>query len=107
METANEDQNKWLLKLERLLKTDIQYLIKGGSWLGVNQILSSLIAFALSLAFANLLAPGTYGVYKFILSVATILTIPTLPGIDAAVNRAVARKFEGTMIVGMKTKLRW
>jgi O-antigen/teichoic acid export membrane protein len=107
MEKTEENGRDWLLVAERFLKTDIRYLIRGGSWLGANQIVTTILAFLLSLAFANLLSPATYGLYKFVLSIAALLAIPTLSGIDVAVTQAVARNFDGTMLIGLKTKIRW
>lgn len=92
---------------ERVLKTDVRYLIKGGSWLGGGQVITTLAAFVLSLLFANLLSPETYGIYKYILSIGTLLTIPTLSGIDAAVSRAVAQGKEASVFQGLKAKIKW
>ena len=95
---------KWL---EKYTKTDMVYLAKGGFWLGIGQVLSTGMAFLLSIAFANLLPRETYGVYRYILSIASILTIPTLSGMDSAVTRAVAQGFEGSLVDALKTKLKW
>ncbi len=97
----------FLRYLERYTKTDMVYLARGGFWLVLGQIASSGAAFALSITFANLLSPDSYGIYKYVLSINALLLIPTLTGIDTAVTQAVARKFEGTVIPGMLTKMRW
>jgi len=94
-------------KSEKILKTDVRYLLKGGIWLGVSQFFVSISSLILSIAFANLLPKETYGVYKFILSVSAIIAIPTLSGIDVAVTQAVARKFEGSLKSGFVEKMRW
>jgi O-antigen/teichoic acid export membrane protein len=92
---------------EQYTKTDMVYLAKGGFWLTLGQIVSSLSAFLLSLAFANLLPKETYGNYKYILSIVGILTIPTLSGMGTAITQAVARGYEGSLIPALKTKIRW
>lgn len=99
--------DKIIEKAEKIFKTDIKYLLKGGSWLGISQIITSLCAFGLSIAFANLLNPDIYGMYKYILSITSLLLIPTLTGIDSAVIQAVAKGFEGTYKTGLKTKISW
>jgi O-antigen/teichoic acid export membrane protein len=83
------------------------YLAKGGFWLGLGQFVSSGSAFLMSVAFANLLMPETYGLYKFILSINSLILITTLTGMDSAITQSVSRGFEGTLEVGVKTKMRW
>lgn len=81
---------KLLKKTEKFTKTDMLYLVKGGSWLTAGQFITSGTAFLLAIAFANLLPQTTYGTYKYILSIATLLTIFTLPGLHTAVTQALA-----------------
>ncbi len=93
--------------LERYTKTDMVYLAKGSFWLGIGQIVSSGAAFLTSIAFANLLLPEVYGIYKYILSINSLLLITTLAGMDSAVTQSVARGFDGTLELGIKTKMKW
>ncbi|XKT74484.1 MAG: oligosaccharide flippase family protein [Patescibacteria group bacterium UBA2163] len=83
------------------------YLASGGFWLTVGQGVSSLSAFALAIAFANLVPPETYGTYKYLLSIAAIFAIFTLPGMNTAVARAVARGNEVTVRAATKARLLW
>lgn len=92
---------------EKWTKTDMIYLARGGFWLTLGQVISSLSAFLLAIAFANLLPKETYGEYKYILSIASILAIPTLTGMGTAVTQAVARGYEGVVIPAMKEKIKW
>lgn len=96
-----------LRQSEKYTKTDMIYLAQGGSWLGLGQVVSMSAVFLTSIAFANLLPPETYGLYKYILSVTSIILITTLSGMDSAVTQAVARDYEGTLNVGVKTKIKW
>ena len=97
----------FLKKTQKYTKTDNVYLVKYGSWLTIGQIISSICSFLLALAFANLLPKETYGVYKYILSIASLLAIPTLVGINTAVIQAISRGYEGSLIRGLKTKIYW
>lgn len=92
---------------ERWTQTDMIYLAKGGSWLGVGQVVSMAAAFLSSIAFANLLPVETYGAYKYIFSIIGILSIPTLGGMSTALIQSVARGSEGTLYAATKTKMRW
>lgn len=92
---------------ERYTKTDMIYLSKGGFWLTFGQGVSILSAFLLSIAFANLLPKETYGNYKYILSIAGILAIPTLSGMNTALTQSVARGFDGSLFPVLKIKIKW
>jgi O-antigen/teichoic acid export membrane protein len=92
---------------ERYTKTDMVYLASGGSWLVLGQITASGAAFLLSIAYANLLPKEAYGSYKYVLSVVSILTVFTLPGISTAYFRSVGRGEEGGFFSLFKTRIRW
>jgi O-antigen/teichoic acid export membrane protein len=92
---------------QKYTKTDMVYLAKGGFWFTFVRVISSSMGILLTIAFANLLPKETYGQYKYILSVASILFIPTLMGMNTAITQAVARGYEGSVISGFKTRLRW
>ncbi len=92
---------------EKWTKTDMIYLARGGFWLTLGKVVSSTSAFLLAIAFANLLPKETYGEYKYILSIASILAIPTLSGMGTAITQAVARGYEGIVIPAMKEKIKW
>lgn len=98
---------RFLRYTEKYTKTDMLYLFKGGFWLTFGQIVSSASALITSIAFANLVSPDTFGIYKYILSITSILLISTLSGIDSAITQSVSRGFEGTMNDGVRTKIKW
>lgn len=92
---------------EKYTKTDMVYLAKGMGWLSGGEAVSALASFLFALAVANLLPKETYGVYKFILSLTVIISIPTLGGMTTSVTRSVARGFDGALKAGVTTRLRW
>lgn len=98
---------KLLKKSENFFQTDMIYLAKGGFWLTLGQIVSSLSSFFLAIAFANLLPKEIYGTYKYILSIIGLLSIFTLSGINTALTRSVARGYEGSIIPAIKEKIKW
>ncbi len=83
------------------------YLAKGGFWLTVSQGLGSALTFVLSIAFANLLIPNEYGVYRYVLSLVGIISSFSLSGFGPAVSRAVAKGFDGSYLRGVKIILKW
>lgn len=92
---------------EKYTKTDMLYLTKGGFWLSIGSFVSGATSFLLSLAFANLLPQTAYGVYKYILSVASTVNSFTLTGLETAVVEAVARGKEGVLKQAFWKNLRW
>ncbi len=98
---------KLLIRSQKYAGTDMIYLARGSFWLTLGQIVSMAASFLLALAFANLLPKETYGIYKYILSMAGILAYPTLASINTALKQAIARGYEGSLILGLKTRFRW
>jgi O-antigen/teichoic acid export membrane protein len=96
-----------LRKSERYTKTDMVYLAKGGGWLFSGQGISVIASLFLALAFANLIDPEEYGNYKYVLSLAGIVSTLTLSGLGTAVMRAVARNHEGTLSYAFRMSLFW
>jgi len=92
---------------EKYFKTDMVYLAKGGFWLITSQVAISLSSLGLSVAFANLLPPETYGTYRYILTIFNLLAIPTLTGINSALMRSAAQKMEGSLRTAFNTRLQW
>jgi O-antigen/teichoic acid export membrane protein len=92
---------------ENYVKTDMLYLAKGGFWLSLNQGICSAAALILSIVFANLLPKESFGIYKYVLSVCSILAIPSLNGIFTSFNRSVANGYEGNLKEGLATQIKW
>lgn len=107
MEKLKQWAYNLLRKSERFTKTDMVYLAKGGSWLTGEQLINSLIIFGTSIAFANLLAPETYGIYKYILTLGGIIGAFSLSGLGVVVTQAVARGNEGALVAAFRSNLRW
>ncbi len=105
MDHLKAHTHRLLRKSEKYFKTDMVYLAQGGFWLGLGQAISSLSALALAIAFANLVSPETYGTYKYILSIAGIFSIFTLPGLSTAVTRTSARGGEGVIHTATRTRV--
>lgn len=98
---------KLLKKSEKWTKTDMIYLAEGGFWLTLGKIISSLSGLLLAIAFANLITKEDYGTYKYALSIVSLLTIPTLSGINTALNRSIAQGNDKSFFNSLKTKIKW
>lgn len=98
---------KFLRWSEKWTKTDMIYLTKGGFWLTLGQIFSSISGLLLAIAFAHLIPQEIYGNYKYILSLVGILSALSLSGIGVSITQNVARGFEGSLEQGFWENLRW
>tara|TARA_B100000508_G_scaffold53235_1_gene41236 strand:+ start:14549 stop:15763 length:1215 start_codon:yes stop_codon:yes gene_type:complete len=83
------------------------YLAKGGFVLSVGQFATTLFGLALAIAFANLLTPQTYGVYKFVLALAGIIGAFSLTGMGSSVVQAVSKGFDGVLHSAPRRILLW
>lgn len=92
---------------ERFMKADILYLAKGGFWVGFGQVITNLLSFLLVIAFANLLPKETFGLYRYVLSLAAVFNIFTLMGMNQAVSQAVATGNEGALKKSVGYQLKW
>jgi O-antigen/teichoic acid export membrane protein len=107
---SNKFQDKiynLLRRSEKYTKTDMVYLAKGEFWLVSSQIISSVATFLLAIAFANLLPKETYGTYKYILSVASLLAVSTLRGLEGPLSQAVAKNYDGDFLRILKIKMKY
>lgn len=96
-----------LQRLQRLIRTDITYLVSGLGWLGSGEIVSYLVGFAQAVAFANLITPAQYGSFQYVQSVFGMLSILALPGLQIAVTQSAARGYEGALRSGVARRFRW
>lgn len=92
---------------EKYTKTDMVYLAHSGFWLTVGQVVSTLSTLALAVAFANLVPSETYGTYKYLLAIAAIFSLFTLPGMNTAIARSVARGDRSTIRTATNMRVVW
>ncbi len=82
---------KLLRKTERITKTDMVYLVGQSGWLIIGQGLLMISTLGLTWVFANYVEPSDYGIYRYVLVIATIASITTLTGFGIAISRAVTQ----------------
>lgn len=98
---------KLLKKSESFFQTDMIYLARGGFWLTLGQIVASLSSFIIAIAFANLLSKETYGIYKYVLSIAGIILSVSLSGISTSIIKSIAGGSKSSIIPILKSKIGW
>lgn len=96
-----------LRRSEGVTKTDMVYLAKGGFWLLLTQGIAAIATFILSIAFANLLPKEDYGVYKYLLSIGTLIASFSLTGLGTALIQSISKGFEGALKQATRISLKW
>lgn len=96
-----------LLWSQKYTKADMLYLAKGGFWVSFGQGFNSTLSLILIIAFANLLPKETYGLYKYVLSIAGILNVFTLTGMNSAISRTVALGDDSVLQPAIRYQLKW
>lgn len=86
---------------------DARYLAKSWSWWLLGKFGTFLSSLALMAVFSHFATKELFGQYQYLLSVAAVLSIATLPGLNSAVTRASARGHDGTTIRALKLRLIW
>lgn len=92
---------------ERLLRTDIRYILRGLFWFGVQHGASLIGAILTSIVFANFLPKETYGTYRYMLSLFALLAISTFTRLDDSLAISVARGFEGNYWQVFRERMKW
>lgn len=96
-----------LRRSEKYTQTDMVYLAKGGTWLNLNTIVNNALLLLLAITFANFLSKEIYGIYKYVISVGSILLAANLPGLATSITRSVARGYEKIIIQGYLARIKW
>lgn len=97
----------FLKSSQKFTGTDNIYLATQGSYLTIGNIISTVASFLLAMTFARLLPKETYGEYRYVLSIITVIGICALPGMENAIIQAVAKKFEGCFKKILKIRFKW
>lgn len=107
MKNLKEKAVRLLRWSERYTRTDMLYLAGVGLWTNLNFGISTILAFLLSVAFANLLPRDVYGVYQYLISISALISAVCLGGMNNAVAPSVARGFEGDLRESVRVQLYW
>jgi len=92
---------------ERMLQTDLRYILKGGIWITIGQTLSAASSFLLAIAFGHFVSKDDYGFYKYALSLYGVIITFSLTGLSTTVVQGVAKGFHGTLRKAFRLSLKW
>lgn len=94
-------------KMSHVMKTDALYLLKGGFWLSLGQIVSSLAGLISAYFFANFLSKEIYGTYTYCISIIGILSITALQGLSVTLIQTTASGKDGFFLPATKERAKW
>jgi O-antigen/teichoic acid export membrane protein len=98
---------QFLRRLEIYTKTDMIYVAEGSFWWFFGRIFSFLASFLILMAFARFTTKEVYGAYQYVISMAAMIGLICLPGLDTALARAIAKGKEKTYFLCEKERLRF
>ena len=92
---------------EKYTGTDMVYVVKGGFWWIFGEIGIAGISFLTMFAFSRWVSREVFGAYQYIISMVAILAIFTLPGMENALVRAIAKGKEGMLWLSANATFKW
>jgi O-antigen/teichoic acid export membrane protein len=98
---------QFLRWLQNYTKTDMVYVAENSFWWILGRVFSFLASFLILMAFARFVTKEVYGAYQYIISMAAMIGLILLPGLDTALIRSIAQKKEKTFFLCEKEKLKF
>lgn len=92
---------------EKYFKTDMTYVAKGSFWIFTGKAGQFLVSLLVMTSFSRFSTKEVFGTYQYVLSLAALFSIFSLPGIGTSLVRSVAKGKEGTLRLAVKEKLKF
>lgn len=92
---------------QRYTKVDMVYLFRGGALLTGADALLTVASLGLAVLIAAYVPKETYGIYRYVLSIAGVAAAFSLTGMNTAVTRAVALGREGSFAASLSIQARY
>lgn len=86
---------------------DLKYFVKNGLWTLIKQLFGGVSGLILSIAFARLSTKEIFGQYQLIISILSVVSVISIPGLNIAVARSAARGNDGDYKKSVKTSFLW
>lgn len=77
------------------LGLDLTYFVENGFWVFLRQIIAAMCGLSLSIVFARVVSKEILGQYQLALSIISVISIFSIPGLNTAVMRSTARGNDG------------
>ena len=73
----------------------LQYFIGNGFWMTLKEGATTLLGVFVSVALARLLTKETYGQYQLVITIISLFSVFSIPGLNSSLTRSVARGYDG------------
>lgn len=86
---------------------DLYYFVKNGFWIVIKQSMGTFFGLLLSITFSRLASKDIYGQYQLVLSIFSMISILSIPGLNIAVARSVAMGNDGEYKKSVRKSFCW
>ncbi|NMC35493.1 oligosaccharide flippase family protein [Candidatus Beckwithbacteria bacterium] len=93
--------------LSKFITIDLDYVISGSFWQIGRQVVNNLTSLVVAVLMARQLSQSAYGTYNYLMSVLGIVVLASLPGMNAAVTQASAKKEPNILLPAFWDKVKW
>lgn len=90
-------------KLEQYFRVDSRYFLSGGFWLTLGQGITIVFGILTTALFAHYLSEADYGIYKYLIGLAALLSSLSLTGLGQSILQTAAKKYYGFYQATLKT----
>lgn len=90
-------------KIELYFRIDARYYLSGGFWLTLGQGVTISFGLLTTVLFANVLSETDYGVYKYLIGLAVLLSSLSLTGLGQSIIQTAAKKYYGFYTQTLRT----
>jgi len=87
------------------LKLDVAYFAKGGFFTTLQQIIGVTSGLTVSYLFGHFISKELFGEYNLVLSIISMITFLSLPGIDTALTRSVGQGYDTSLLKSTRLKM--
>ncbi|EKD94289.1 MAG: hypothetical protein ACD_26C00135G0003 [uncultured bacterium] len=98
---------KFFNKLRKLINLDVMYFAKAGFYGIIQQIIGVVSGLIVSYLFGHFVSKTTYGEYNLVLSVISLVTFFSIPGIDKALTQSISKSRDSSFIEALNIKLKF
>ena len=86
---------------------DLDYILKSSIWNSSNQLMTIIFGIILSIFLARTTSTEVFGDYYFLLSIITMLSIISMPGLNISLVKSVSRGKDGIYTESVKLSFLW
>ncbi|MBI2010393.1 MAG: oligosaccharide flippase family protein [Candidatus Chisholmbacteria bacterium] len=89
------------------LGLDVDYLVRGGFYGGLQQIVGLTSGLVIAYVFGHYASIYLFGEYNLLLSIVSLFSLLSIPGLNTALLRSVGEGFDSSLSTALWTRLKW